>query len=475
MTEQLIPRLKITGTLTNKTALMIGSGREIAKTQTGKDITSPTYTAICLADEGKPYIPASSLRGLLLSLCNTRYGKDSDIGKALFGSAKNNANKDDGNMGALRIYDAVCATLAMQDDNNTPKRTRNAINPVTGTAKDNFLYSHAYVPESNTFNCEIEADNLNEAQIKQLLGLLGQLDASPFSQLGKGKSNQQGLIAWQLQRTETLGSENLQKWLTDGKADSSLPWLAQSFADATPPTAGKLLQHFSLTLTPQSPILINDPERVKPDKGTGEAKLEYYRDPQGQLLIPASSLKGVMRSHCRKILLTLLIDKAGLKPNDDQQQANRIADGLIGELFGGTGQQSNIWLSDAVAENTGKHTQTFNAVDRFTGGVADGALYTANAATATAIKTDVYLKNSLDDWQKGLLILLLRDAMEGDLTVGWGKAKGFGSIVLTEITNGEQALKNWPELCENTEHLAAMQSWLESLNTRLDTKSQGEQ
>lgn len=472
MSEQLIPRLKITGTLSNQTALMIGSGQEIAKIQVGKDITSPTYTAICLADGGKPYIPASSLRGLLLSLCNTYY-KDSGLSKALFGSAKNNANTDDGNMGALRIYDAVCSTSIDVQKPNI--RTRNAINPVTGTAKDNFLYSHAYVPEGNTFTCEIEADNLNEAQIKQLLDLLAQLDASPFSQLGKGKSNQQGRIAWQLQTTETLGSENLQKWLTDGKADSSLPWLAQTFADSMPPTVAKSLQCFALTITPQSPILINDPERVKPDKGAGEAKLEYYRDPHGQLVIPASSLKGVMRSHCRKILLTLLIDKAGLKPNDDQQQANSLADGLIGELFGNTGQQSKLWLADAVAENTKEHRQTFNAVDRFTGGVADGALYTANAATATAIKTDVYLKNSLDDWQKGLLILLLRDALEGDLTVGWGKAKGFGSIVLTEITNGEQALKNWPELCENPEHLAAMQSWLESLHTRLDTKSQGEQ
>lgn len=461
MSGQLIPRLKITGTLSNKTALMIGSGREIAKTKTGNDITSPTYTAICLADEGKPYIPASSLRGLLLSLCNTRYGKDSGLSKALFGSAKNNANTDDGNMGALRIYDAVCETIRMQNDDDTPKRTRNAINPVTGTAKDNFLYSHAYVPEGNTFNCEIEADNLNEAQIKQLLSLLRQLDASPFSQLGKGKSNQQGLITWQLQTTETLGSESLQKWLTDGKAGSSLPWIKQTFADSTPPIAAKSLQHFTLTITPQSPILINDPERVISDKGTGEAKLEYYRNLQGQLVIPASSLKGVMRSQCRKILLTLLIDKAGLKANDGQQQANSIADGLIGELFGGTGQQSLIWLSDAVGKNAKEHRQTFNAVDRFTGGVADGALYTANAATATAIKTDLYLKNSLADWQKGLLILLLRDAMEGDLTVGWGKAKGFGSMTIAI-----DQLPTWQTVIDHFSH-EKLTTWLEKFAAKI--------
>ena len=478
MTEQLIPRIKITGTLTNLSNLMIGSGQEIAKTGTGKDITSTTYTDLCLADGGKPYIPASSLRGLLLSLCNASYDKDNTLSKTLFGSAKNNASTeaqkgnqvDAGNMGALRIYDAICPTSIDVQKPNI--RTRNTINPVTGTAKDKFLYSHAYVPEGSKFNCEIEADNLSESQITQLLGLLAQLDATPYSQLGKGKSNQQGLIKWQLekQKIQILSSENLLVWLSDSKASTAPVFTGKGFDAAQPPTPKPAPSHsFKLTITPQSPLLINDPELVKPDKGNGEAKLEFYRNPQGQLVIPASSLKGVMRSQCRKILLTLIIDKAGLKPQDNHSAANATADQLLGELFGGTGQQSLIWLADAVAENTAEHTQTFNAVDRFTGGVAEGALYTANAATATKIKPDLYLKKSLEDWQKGLLVLLLRDAMEGDLTVGWGKAKGFGSIVLTEITNSGKPLKNWPELCENPEHLAVMELWLGALHTHLET------
>lgn len=459
--NETIPRIKITGVITNTTALMIGSGLEIPK-----DANRPTYTSICLAVDNQPYIPASSLRGLLLSYCDAHYDKNSALSKTLFGSAKDNNEKETGKRGALRIYDAIC----LQDETGQPPkpkgiRTRNAINPVTGAARDNFLYSHAYVPEGNHFACEIEADGLSRQHIEQLLGLLEQLNASPFSQLGKGKSNQQGLVTWQLTKTEVLGKEALINWLCDGSADTSLPFLPGQFTAQQPEARPSKIKAFRLKLTPHSPLLINDPELVS--KVKGEPDFEFYRNKQGQLVIPASSLKGALRGHCRKILLTLLIAKARLEITDDHSQANGLSDQLIATLFGDTSQQSKLWLSDAVAINSKPHTQTFNAVDRFTGGVADSALYTANAATATAINTRLYIKDELEDWQKGLLVLALRDAMEGDLQVGWGKAKGYGAITLNELIYQEQTVNSWTDLTGDTEHLSRMQSTLDALHRHL--------
>jgi hypothetical protein len=38
----------------------------------------------------------------------------------------------------------------------------------------------------------------------------------------------------------------------------------------------------------------------------------------------------------------------------------------------------------------------------------------------------------MEDWLKSLLLYLLRDAMEGDLVLGWGKSKGYGRLLLTQ-------------------------------------------
>ena len=123
--------------------------------------------------------------------------------------------------------------------------------------------------------------------------------------------------------------------------------------------------------------MINDPARVK--EGIKEPDLEFYRNKNNQLIIPVSSLTGVLRSQCRKILLTLIMANSAKTAEEDHRQENNKANELIAELFGSTAQQSKIWLTDAVAEETQNydHIQNFNAVDRFTGGTADGALYTA--------------------------------------------------------------------------------------------------
>lgn len=463
MSAHPIPRLKITGRIKNTTDLMIGSGQEDIISREGIDTP---YTTLCLAEGNKPYIPASSLRGLLLSLCNRSYGKHSELSNILFGSAKTNDNASTGQMGAVRIYDAISKTAIA-----TQIRTRNAINPITATAKDNFLYSHAYVPADTEFHCELEADHLSVTHAAQLLGLLALLDGKPHSQLGKGQSRQQGLISWQWQSTEAVSTAQLLNWLLDSKPDTPLPYCPHALNQQLPP-ALSALQSFKLIFSPQSPILINDPSRVS--KEEGKPKLEFYRNPKGQLQIPASSLKGVLRSQCRKILLTIFINQAGLPPTADHTHAIRLTDELLGELFGNSQQQSKLWLSDATAENTEAHLQTFNAVDRFTGGVADGALYTANAATATTIHCELYCTQPLADWQQGLLVLLLRDAMEGDLTVGWGKAKGFGVMILTEMRWDGHSINSWTELSNDAEKLVAMQANVDKLLTHLIQK-QGEE
>ena len=74
------------------------------------------------------------------------------------------------------------------------------------------------------------------------------------------------------------------------------------------------------------------------------------------------------------------------------------------------------------------------------------------------------------DWWKGLLILVLRDALEGDLAVGWGKARGFGVIKIALEWDGTR-LDSWPAFLgylDNANLRPKVQGWIEALHSEVE-------
>ncbi len=82
--------------------------------------------------------------------------------------------------------------------------------------------------------------------------------------------------------------------------------------------------------------------------------------------------------------------------------------------------------------------QEFIAIDRFTGGGIEGRKYNAEGARSQA--AGLVLKGQLRvDAARleragggieclGLMALTLRDVAEGDVTFGWGSARGYGAV-----------------------------------------------
>jgi hypothetical protein len=64
------------------------------------------------------------------------------------------------------------------------------------------------------------------------------------------------------------------------------------------------------------------------------------------------------------------------------------------------------------------------------------------AARVDVASANLALRNPLDGWQRALWLLVLRDAMEGDLALGWGQARGFGQFHL-ELILGESSYKEF--------------------------------
>ncbi|SEH08162.1 RAMP superfamily CRISPR-associated protein [Candidatus Venteria ishoeyi] len=449
-------RVKIAGRLITQSDLHIGSGeREILE-----DDKTKYYQGICLDFEQQAYLPATSLRGMLARfariLIETKQMSPQDY-QTLFGFS--NPHHQDGQAGCLRVYDARLSEPLAQKY----YRTHASIDPVTGTAQAHKLFTLASVPGDTTFSATFELDRIESRLLDVFMGLLASWNGSAQSALGSGRSKGRGRLSWQRDTIRTLSKEQLQNWLKNESAtvlDDSVYTTVKT--DDDPPAALSNLPHICLNLHPEHRFLINDPEAVKAaeiqaenEEGSHAADLISMITPKGYAMIPATSLRGWLRARVQKILSTCQITQ-------------NTQDEILAQLFGNAERQGLIYIDDAIAAHPIDYqTQYFNAVDRFTGGVADGALYSVEAADNKTLTTTISLPDATRlntkeyHAHKALLLLAARDILEGELQLGWGKARGYGQFSV-EILNNDNIINDWDTLKSKLENYP-LQDWIDAL------------
>jgi CRISPR/Cas system CSM-associated protein Csm3 (group 7 of RAMP superfamily) len=73
------------------------------------------------------------------------------------------------------------------------------------------------------------------------------------------------------------------------------------------------------------------------------------------------------------------------------------------------------------------------SIDRFTGGAAEAALFDFNLLMKENFKGRIIIELSKDTlWFLGLIHLVMRDIHEGDLSLGFGRTKGWGKATSFE-------------------------------------------
>lgn len=440
-------RVRLTGSLRTLSELHIGSGELIKKDappSSTEERKSEVSTVLVDAD-GKPYIPASTLRGFLRSQLSKEQAE------VLFGYA-NQSEEGMGMSGLVRIYDArwqsYSAAYDAENQVEPPTITRTSIDPVTQTAKQHSLYSQEFVPIHTCFTVELEIDqrltalrtdhacaDLEELDETLIQALLNALAGFNKDSLGQGKSVGLGRLEWKLDTLAAITLAQLKTW-AQAKNKLALETCYQSiqaqFNTQVPLATDWQLVPFQLQAT--APLLINNPDDTEAKNEEVGAPKQIFLKRLGvtnQAVIPASTLKGWCRAQCRRILLTLTQNK----------QVDTV-DSLLQQLFGSTDQVGVLRFYDATVSYTEGdiHLQTFNAVDRFTGGVKEGALYSVKALyPKTTFEGQVAYQGTLDLWMQWLLLLVWRDAEEGDLVLGSDKAKGYGQLILKGFKQGAQA------------------------------------
>lgn len=442
--------------------LCLEASRESGSDAPADDLEN-AYSAVIVDANGKPYIPASTLRGALRAATT-----DPVLRTRLFGPAQIHGSAD-GTAGIVRLSDAPLKHSADTTAANTPYWDPHrgtgiqhgiAIDAVTGAVRKHMLYRLEFVPANSKFEFSAMLLDAGEDDLQALAQALQRLDGGS---LGNGVAQGFGRIGVAQPNWKVLTSDALKRWARGGSnslADcyTELTLSVASTADGTARTTDA----FSVELIADSPILVHQPgcdRKVAHSDGSGNTQnvVMHERDASGRPRIPGTTLKGWTRARARRILKTI---HAGAHSLDAaaSKAADPLIDAQIATIFGTVGIRSRLYFSDAVATNADitkvAHNQTFVAIDRFSGKVFGSALFGARAVRAsTAFRTTVRGLDTgkWEDWQRGLLLWLLRDIVEGDLSVGSGKGKGFGRLRV-RAKPGADALHDWPQYLQWLQH-----------------------
>jgi CRISPR-associated RAMP protein (TIGR02581 family) len=203
--------------------------------------------------------------------------------------------------------------------------------------------------------------------------------------------------------------------------------------------------HIVFHIEAMGPLLIKAGEKNIARTGKKDNEIVFVKDNNGNIFIPGSSIRGVWRNWCEKIARTIGDadfplacnpfdkDKTSLQYSCSERLKGKDTTTVyalscpICKLFGNTSQGSRIKITDAYPITlTTPQDRPGIAVDRFTGGVAQGPFFYEHVMGIT-FKSEVTIRN-FEFWQLGLLAYLFRDFQEELVPIGFGKTRGFGKV-----------------------------------------------
>ena len=325
-----------------------------------------------------------------------------------------------------------------------PRRHGVGIDRTTGAASDGALYEHEFLPRGSTFDIHITAEGRDDETmerdqskgipgpassdtVKKLLEFIVDVLTSDTVSLGGRTGSGQGkirVIEPKLRRlsgttdagTLTTPADILNALIGQDEEGTSIPLELGGYALEEP--ARITIEWWS----PTGIFVAEDEKLTKQRKEEAQKKdpsangvTEPLRDPsvpwdEAQLLIPGTSIRGALRSRASRIARTVLTSRGDLEPLASHDIHEQIAHepNLVRYMFGCTDYRGAVTVHDYRSIERGTHVEvTHNAIDRWTGGVIDGGLFTESVYLGTeweTIQIDIDLRRLLKniEAEKGL-------------------------------------------------------------------------
>ncbi len=468
-------RWRIRGSFTTTAPMHVGSGANtehssiIVQNKAPCDVQNKApcdVAAVVMDYQGHPCIPGTALKGVLRAWAEQFFPDESAAILRIFGHR--NVTAPDAESGWAEFTTAFIRALTQADREQFEKRvpywqpdrctgifSNVCISRKTGAAQANKLFYQEFVPEGVSFEVEIAATRLTDEEITLLLAVLEHGASHPTHayQFGANGADGWGRVAWSLDSVNQ-GSPSQEPGPAPGAVGfdcCNTRW--QPKASNTPaPAAAPAHVSAELTLSFLGPFLVNDASRAKATdtkQGKGKAAVSAkvndasraktidtadaekadhtnftpLRRGTGDVWLPSSSFRGALRERTEFLLRSLDKNATG-DPNGPS------TNGPIERIFGQTSQAARLKIEEFVqVGECVTRRQDFVAIDRFTGGAADGAKFDATYADRPTLKTRLVLDLDgleLERQDVALLALSLRDVCQGRVSFGFGAGKGYG-------------------------------------------------
>ena len=379
---------------------------------------------------------------------------------------------------------------AVGPDGALPSRMGNAIDRYWGSVADGALFEHEYLPAGKPLEIVITAqaglpdgvavpagavEPATPEQVETLFGLFLGLFRSERIAFGGRQGAGWGRVRpdarpgagfWTLTRAPLGSCDDLVNWLSGG----------QDMAGTITPVDCGGPDRMRITVEWNSPtgILVADPrrreaelerkrqekekrERAAQEAGRsgeqGDVRDDYVParqmrtdTAQGErLVLPGSSVRGALRSRASRIARTILAARrAPVEDWSDTDVHAQLAGDpvLVRDLFGSTEQHGALTVLDTLAVPGSSRLIPHNAGDRWTGGVAGGALYGEEVHDAQwgdltlELNPGSFSPRADADRRRAawcLLGLVLAELAAGTLPLGSRGTRGLGQVEVTGI------------------------------------------
>ena len=472
---------------------------------------------------GHPVLTGRSVKGALRAACQ-RFLEEHGNADVLDERALQQLWGDDGTRGAgsaapLRASAITVHTVELPTEGYEgneehkimlPTRMGNAIDRYWGSAGDTALFEHEYLPRGKELALTITAeaglpDDVEvpqgdvappgPEQVEKLFALIIGLIKDGRVAFGGRQNAGWGRVAlsdsekaWRLTKAEPGSRAGLEEWLSGAGGRS---------VDVAPvDCGGSGRMRIEITWDSPTGILVAEPQddgsQEEADAGAadgspGEAEgadseetkparpLRAGPEETDPIVLPGSSVRGALRTRATRIARTILLAKKDPSTVADWSGAGvheQLAQdpSLVRDLFGSTMHRGALTVLDTLAAEDGPSRKvTHNAGDRWTGGVADGLLYSEEVYDSTwnSVVLELDLDRLLTNAKAGLgepggqegsrgedrsraafclLGLVLAELAAGTLPLGSRGTRGMGQVEVKAmaVTGGKGlGVENW--------------------------------
>ena len=506
-----VTRYELTAHLVTDAPLHSGGVDEVVDRSRDPEDRTTVARRFARDGRGRPVLTGRSVKGALRAACQ-RFREEHGGAVGLAERELQQLWGDDGTRGAgsaaplrasaITVHTVELPTEGYEGDEEhkvmLPTRMGNAIDRYWGSAGDTALFEHEYLPRGKELALTITAEaGLPDGvevpqgdvappgpeQVEKLFALIIGLIKDGRVAFGGRQNAGWGRVtlsdskkAWTLTKAEPGSRAGLEEWLSGAGGRS---------VDVAPvDCGGSGRMRIEITWDSPTGILVAEPQKDGPGEGAdagaadgapGEAEgadseetkparpLRAGPEETDPIVLPGSSVRGALRTRATRIARTILLAKKDPSTEADWSGASvheQLAQdpSLVRDLFGSTTHRGALTVLDTLAAEDGPSRKvTHNAGDRWTGGVADGLLYSEEVYDSTwnSIVLELDLDRLLTNAKAGLgepggqedsrgenrsraafclLGLVLSELAAGTLPLGSRGTRGMGQVEVKAIS-----------------------------------------